>query len=192
MIDDRYGQKSEAIDLALLDLQIETARLVLRRPAEADLEDIVAEINDFAVVQMLARVPFPYTRSDAEDFLIWSRTSRKDINLVIARSGRVIGCIGLNDVETKCEFGYWLGRSHWGKGLASEAARAFLGTCFAKLGIDKIRAGAFGDNPASLRVQQKLGFEPTGVSRRLSLARGCNVEHIDTVLTRARFRKATQ
>jgi len=176
----------------VLNAKIDTARLVLRPPTTDDLDDIVAEVNDFAVVRMLARVPFPYGRADAEDFLAWSRTSRNDLNLVIDRQGRTIGCIGLNEIRSVCEFGYWLGRRHWRRGLASEAGRAFLGFCFAELDIDTIRAGAFTDNPASLRLQQKLGFEATGASYRRSLARGAQVEHIDTVLTRARFEEATR
>lgn len=173
------------------DPLIETERLVLRPPTETDLDNIVAEINDFAVVRMLARVPFPYARADAEDFLAWSRTSSNDINLVLARDGRVIGCAGINDLRTACEFGYWLGRSHWQQGLATEASRAILAFCFGELDMQTIRAGAFIDNPASLRVQEKLGFARTGVSWRRSLARGCEVEHIDTALTRARFEETS-
>jgi RimJ/RimL family protein N-acetyltransferase len=164
---------------------------VLRPPTEADLDDIVAEINDFAVVRMLARVPFPYSRANAEDFLAWSRMSRNDINLVVAREGKAIGCAGVNDIGATCEFGYWLGKSHWRQGLATEASRPFLAFCFGELGMEAIRAGAFADNPSSLRVQEKLGFTRTGLSQRLSLARDCEVDHIDTVLTRAGFEEAT-
>jgi RimJ/RimL family protein N-acetyltransferase len=173
------------------DPRIETERLVLRPPTETDLDDIVAEINDFAIVRMLARVPFPYARGDAEDFLAWSRASRNDVNLILAKDGRAIGCAGVNDLSATCEFGYWLGKSHWRQGFATEASRVLLAFCFAEVGLDTIRAGAFIDNPASLRVQEKLGFARTGVSRRRSLARDCEVEHIDTVLTRARFEEAT-
>lgn len=170
-----------------LDPRIETDRLVLRPPERADLDDIVTEINDFAVVRMLARVPFPYGLSDAERYLDWSQHSRKDLNLIVTRSGRAIGCMALTDIRGECEFGYWLGRSHWRQGYASEAGKAFLAYCFADPAIKSIRAGAYLDNPASLQVQKKLGFEQTGLSRRQSLARGQLVEHIDTVVTRARF-----
>lgn len=172
--------------------RIETKRLVLRPPEEADLDTIVAEINDFAVVRMLARVPFPYGRTDAEDFLAWSRGSREDVNLVIAEAGRVIGCMALCAIDSIGEFGYWLGRAHWRQGFASEASRAFLAYCFDEFAIDEIRAGAFHDNPASLHVQEKLGFERTGTSLRQSFARRESVEQIDTILTRARFLEATQ
>lgn len=171
--------------------RIETARTLLRPPTEADLDDIVAEINDFDIVRMLARVPFPYSRADAEDFLAWSQSSRNDVNLVVVKDGKVIGCAGVNDIRSTCEFGYWLGKLHWRQGLATEAGRAFLAFCFGELGIDTIGAGAFADNPSSLRVQEKLGFIRTGVGLRHSLARGRQVEHIDTMLTRARFEEAT-
>ena len=172
--------------------RIKTARLLLRPPTEADLDDIVTEINDFAVVKMLARVPFPYARADAEDFLFWSRTSRDDLNLVIAKDSKAIGCIGLNSITSSCEFGYWLGQQHWRQGFAAEAGRAFLGFCFRELGVDPIRAGAFIDNPASLRVQEKLGFERAGTGLRLSPGRDAEIQHIDTILTRGRFEEATQ
>ena len=175
-----------------LDPRIETERLLLRPPEEADLDSIVAEINDFAVTRMLAQVPFPYARPDAERFLAWSRRSRDDLNLIISRGGKAIGCMALIDINAMCEFGYWLGRAHWRRGFASEAGRAFLAFCFANHGIDTIRAGAYVDNPASLRVQEKLGFQRTGMSRRRSVARGHLVAHIDTVLTRAGFARASQ
>lgn len=50
-------------------MRIETARLLLRPVAEQDLDAIVAGINDFEVSKMLARVPYPYARRDAESFL---------------------------------------------------------------------------------------------------------------------------
>ena len=174
------------------DAHIETDRLLLRPPEETDLDSIVAEINDFAVVRMLAQVPFPYGRTNAERFLAWSRRSRDDLNLVVSRDGEAVGCMALIDVNGLCEFGYWLGRAHWRQGLASEAGRAFLAFCFATTGIDTIHAGAYVDNPASLHVQEKLGFRRTGRSRRQSLARGHLVEHIDTALSRAGFAEAIQ
>jgi RimJ/RimL family protein N-acetyltransferase len=175
-----------------LETSIETERLVLRSLEESDLDDIVAEVNDFAVSRMLARVPFPYSRTDAEGFLAANRRSSRDFNLVLTKDGKAIGCIGLTDVESTCEFGYWLGQAHWRQGLASEAARAFLAFSFDGLGVETITSGVFADNPASLRVQEKLGFEKTGSSFRQSLARGHAVAHIDTALTRNRFAEATR
>jgi RimJ/RimL family protein N-acetyltransferase len=167
---------------------IETARLVIRPPGEGDRGAIVAEVNDFAVAGMLAKVPYPYRLADADAFLrSIKRDDRRSLALSITSDRRVIGGIGLSEIGTGTEFGYWLGRSHWGRGYATEAGRAFLAHVFAAYDIGTVRSGVFIDNPASLRVQEKLGFEQTGRREVFCVARGHAVEHIDTALTRDRF-----
>jgi RimJ/RimL family protein N-acetyltransferase len=172
----------------LPDPVIATGRLVIRPTGEADRHDIVAEVNDFAVARMLAKVPYPYRLADADAFL---RSIKQDdgrsFALSITHDGRVIGGIGLSEIGSTCEFGYWLGRAHWGKGYATEAGRAFLARAFAAYGIGIVYSGVFVDNPASLRVQDKLGFRWTGRREVFCVARGHAVEHIDTALTRERF-----
>jgi len=171
---------------------IYTERLVLRPLAASDFGDLVAEVNDFAVTRMLAKVPYPYGRREAEAFLAHVARTRNELALMIARGGKVIGGIGASSLDGRAEFGYWLGRAHWGKGYATEAARAFLSFVFDFLGLPELHSGVFIDNPASLRVQEKLGFRQVG--RRLvpCLARGESVEHIDTLLTRAEFERVRQ
>jgi RimJ/RimL family protein N-acetyltransferase len=100
--------------------------------------------------------------------------------------------VGLQDIGRRNEFGYWIARPYWGQGLATEAGRAFIRYCFQALALETIRAGAFADNPASLRVQRKLGFETCGAGMRHSLARGGAAAHIDTVLDRRRFEDTTR
>ena len=176
-----------------LEPRLETERLVLRPLGEDDLDELVAELNDLAVARNLARVPFPYTDADAADFLVASRqraAEGEDLSLALEHAGKVIGCIGLARLKQDREFGYWLGRAHWGRGLATEAAGAFLAHAFDKLGVETVRSGVFVGNDASLRVQDKLGFARTGTRRVYCLARGVPVDHIDTVLTRAGFQEA--
>ena len=103
----------------------------------------------------------------------------------------MIGGIGLTGLDAEREFGYWLGSAHWGQGLATEAANAFLAYCFERLGAETIRSGVFVGNDASLRVQEKLGFVRTGRRTVHCLARAADMEHIDTILTRERFAVAT-
>jgi RimJ/RimL family protein N-acetyltransferase len=172
------------------DLRIETPRLVLRPLGEGDLDALVGEIGDARVVRMLARVPFPYRAGDARAFLAASRDdmgSGTGIHLSIISRQRLVGGISIATMPRVSEFGYWLGHAHWGRGFATEAGRALLSYGFAVLGLRLVRSGAFTDNPASMRVQRKLGFLPTGRSKRLSLARRAVVAHIDTVVTRQRF-----
>jgi RimJ/RimL family protein N-acetyltransferase len=172
------------------ELVIESERLVLRPLTADDLDDLVAEVSDLAVSRMLARVPYPYTRRDGEIFLAAGRRQGSaDIALSVTEGGRVIGGIGLTVLRGQHEFGYWLGSRHWGKGYATEAGRAFLAHVFDTLPLEQVRSGIFFDNPASLRVQVKLGFREIGRRQVECLARGRKVEHIDTVLTRAVFRR---
>ena len=174
----------------LREPRVESARLVLRPLVEGDLDDLIAEVNDLAVARMLAKVPYPYTRRDGEAFLAASRRyGGIDFALAVTYENRVVGGIGLSAVRSQGEFGYWLGRRHWGKGFATEAGHAFLAHVFDAFDLKLIRSGVFADNPASLRVQEKLGFAESGRRRVDCLARGCKVDHIDTTLTRASFRK---
>ncbi len=172
---------------------IRTARLVLRAPAAGDIDAIVAGIGDFDVARMLARVPHPYARADAERFLAFAATEHAagtSLHLMIDKDGAVIGGLGLDGrPPLSLEFGYWLRRSHWGLGLATEAARAFLAHAFDSLGCERIPSGVFAGNPASLRVQDKLGFTVTGEGTAFCQARGETLRRTETLLTRARFRE---
>jgi RimJ/RimL family protein N-acetyltransferase len=173
-----------------LDPTIVTARLVLRLPRMDDVDDLVAGIGDPAVARMLARIPQPYRRADGEGFVAFARQrvrEGRNLHLLIVHDGRPVGGIGIADMPLRCEFGYWLARRYWGRGFATEAGTAVLAYGFEALGLKLIRSGVYTENRSSLRVQQKLGFAAVGRSQRSSLARGCAVPHIDTVLTRGRF-----
>ena len=76
------------------------------------------------------------------------------IQKAILLDGVVVGDIGSFDRLGEREVGYWLGRDHWGKGIATEALRAFLD-------VDTHRpltARVANHNAASLRVLEKVGF----------------------------------
>jgi len=170
------------------EFRIETARLLLRPVAEQDLDAIVAGINDFEVSKMLARVPYPYARRDADSFLAAMREDvGRNIALTIIDGGGVVGGLGLTGLRSDREFGYWLARPAWGRGYATEAGRAFLAHLFRVERLDIVRSGVFHDNPASLKVQGKLGFERIGTHMVHCLARQRQIEHIDTILTRDRY-----
>jgi len=83
------------------------------------------------------------------------------------------------------ELGYFFARKHWGKGYATEIARAVIARAFAVMGWDQITAGVFDGNPGSVRVLEKLGFKETGRSKLFSKAQGKQLHGPDFVLTRA-------
>lgn len=63
---------------------------------------------------------------------------------------------GLADDEV--EVGWWLARSHWGRGLATEAARAAIHDLFHRVGLPRVVSMAARENAASLRIMAKLGY----------------------------------
>ncbi len=64
------------------------------------------------------------------------------------------------------EVGWTLKRTAWGRGVATESARAAIAYAFDRMGIDAIYAVVFPGNSASVAVTRRLGMEPKGrVSR---------------------------
>jgi [ribosomal protein S5]-alanine N-acetyltransferase len=82
----------------------------------------------------------------------------------------LIGIIGLHPHKEpqhrKAELGYWLGIPYWNGGYITEAARCMLELGFRSLGLNRIYASHFIDNPASGRVMQKLGMTYEGTLRQ--------------------------
>jgi RimJ/RimL family protein N-acetyltransferase len=56
-------------------------------------------------------------------------------------------------------FGVYLAKAHWGRGLATEAGRAFVKYGFESLDLDRIVTMIQVGNDASVNVVKKLGFE---------------------------------
>jgi RimJ/RimL family protein N-acetyltransferase len=156
---------------------VRTERLLLRPGWRQDAPALFEAIGDERIVRNLATAPWPYRPSDAE---AWLATERKvsEPSLLILRCTKgapeLIGAIGFGRRPTgEMEFGYWIARRHWGRGYATEAGRAVLATARHGLRLRRLDAGHFLDNPASGRVLEKLGFEPTGViAPRYSAGRG--------------------
>lgn len=153
---------------------IRSERLFLRPSWPEDWAELHAAIADEGVVRNLANAPWPYKASDAKAFAGREQAHRLPhflITLPGASGAPAIGCVGLSANGDEAELGYWIARSHWGQGYASEAARAVLRLADA-LGHRRVVASHFVDNPASGRVLEKAGFRRTGqVAPRFSAGR---------------------
>jgi RimJ/RimL family protein N-acetyltransferase len=168
---------------------LETPRLILRLPQKSDAERIANQLDNLAVSGNLARVPHPYRLADARAWLATRRPglAPTDTTFAIDLPGEgLIGHVGFHrDIRGDTVIGYWLGEPYWGKGFMTEATARSLDWFFENTREPLVRSGVFYFNIASLKVQEKLGFTETGRSRLHCLARGEDVEHIDTQLTRA-------
>ncbi len=169
-----------------------TKRLTLKAPTLADVPEIVRHIGNWNVARMLARVPHPYAPADCEPWIARSmerNTAGLDMVYAIHCQG-LIGVVSVEDFDIVPVFGYWLAESAWGKGYATEAGAAVLAQAFDGSDVSEIKSSVFQDNDASLRVQNKLGFEETHAGTTWSLARNTNVESVKTTLTRVAFDNA--
>jgi RimJ/RimL family protein N-acetyltransferase len=157
---------------------IPTPRLQLRPLTPADAPRIAQYASDFDVAKMTTRMPHPYALDDARNFVERVHdplAANEAVFGVESAEDGLIGAVGFHaggDLNAP-EFGYWIGKPWWGKGYATEAARAALAWAKTGWGRKVVFAGHFADNPASAAVLIKSGFLYTGDVKPLhSAARG--------------------
>jgi RimJ/RimL family protein N-acetyltransferase len=144
---------------------LETERLTLRRPRLEDAGALATLANDRRIAENTLRLPHPYALADAQAFITTANAGDDEtVFLITARAGVVLGACGIATLDGETpEIGYWLGVPFWGKGYATEAARALIDHAFGDLGYEVLQGGARVSNPASRRVLVKCGFQWTGV-----------------------------
>jgi len=154
-----------------------TERLVLRTPHIQDVDAIADLANNRHISAMLTKMPFPYNRKHAMEFI--ERAIAGDMGycvyaITLGTSGEVIGCCGIQDnPETGgLELGCWIGEAYWNNGYATEAILALIDTAFRVSDIDVLYIGCHQLNVRMLRVIQKSGFRYLKTVKRVSLAVG--------------------
>jgi ribosomal-protein-alanine N-acetyltransferase len=149
---------------------INTDRLLLREFVEDDWPAVLAYQSDPRYLRY-----YPWTRRTATDirefvqgFIEQQRQEpRYKYQLVIAlrADGRLIGNCGIRQdtpESWEADLGYELAPAHWGRGYATEAARALLRFGFEELRLHRVRAYCLAENVASARVLQKIGMRCEG------------------------------
>lgn len=172
--------------------RIETERLLLRPPEKSDLQTIVALLDDFQVSRMLARVPNPYRMDHARGWFVRVNRGAGERVFAICLNGQAVGMIGFHVRAGRPTLGYWLGRAYWGRGLMSEAVSAAIAWFFDHHDAQFVYSGAFEDNPASLHIQRKVGFEVTGIRPLDCAATGVARPETRTRLSREAFAGSLQ
>lgn len=145
-----------------------TARLRLRPYREEDIAELLPIIGTREVAATTLRIAHPYTEQDARDFLALEREPGKIwLAITLRNDGKQIGGIGLrvDDQHQHAELGYWLGLPYWGQGYAAEAGRELLRYGFEDLGLHRVFASHFKQNPSSGRILVKLGMRHEGCQR---------------------------
>ena len=148
-------------------MPIETARLILRTPTPADVDDFMEFRNTEFVLRYNAMNPTTRERvlaqfSQAED--------SETLLMELKETGKVIGSLGVEEYGLEQalteftdykgrEIGYVLSKDYWGRGLMPEAVSAVTDYLFRVLDLDFLTCGYYDFNSQSKRVQEKCGFK---------------------------------
>lgn len=155
---------------------LETERLLLRHMETEDADAMYAVIGDPIAMQYYPR---PFARDDAA---LWIEHNRRRYEqdgyglwaVVLKGNGEVIGDCGLTrqmveDVP-ELEVGYHFQRKHWGRGYATEAARACMKMALEQLGAGKVISLIRPENMPSCRVAERNGMKVEREIMRAGLA----------------------
>lgn len=154
-------------------MKLETERLLLRKLEENDYERLFLLDSDPEVMKYIG-VPVLKDVNQSKDVIRMIQKQyedngigrfaviEKESNLLIGWSGLKFLTKEINGYNNIYELGYRFLPEYWGKGYATESAKASLDYGFNDLNIDVIYAMAHSENDGSNHILQKLGFERTG------------------------------
>ncbi len=154
-------------------IELRTKRLLLREIEAQDFEAVHAYGSDPEVCRYTTFGP--NTEEETRNFTKRCRTEREEdprrvysLAIVLRERGELIGGCGFRITapeHRKAAIGYVVGRPWWGRGCATEAARALLRLGFETLMLHRISAICDVRNPASARVMEKIGMQREGIIR---------------------------
>jgi RimJ/RimL family protein N-acetyltransferase len=149
--------------------------LTLREMRDEDLPLLFEQWADPVAAHMAAFTAPDHMDRDAFERR-WSRLRADEtlLNRVIVVDDEVAGTIGSWGDSGEREITYWIGRSHWGKGIATGALNAFLAVERSR----PLHARVAYDNVASRRVLEKCGFRVVATERGHAEARSAEIEEL--------------
>jgi RimJ/RimL family protein N-acetyltransferase len=152
--------------------RLETPRLILTPLCTADLEWLVTMRGDPDVMRYIGgegAVSREKTVERVDRYLrCWADHGLGMFGIRFHGAQEAVGWAGLQPLEQtgEIEVGYAFARAAWGRGLATEAARAALEWGFGERALDRIVAVASPENSASRHVMDKLGMTYEGLRFR--------------------------
>lgn len=158
---------------------LSSERLRLRWLDHDDVDALYEVFSDGPALRYWSHGPFS-SRDDASIYLeaIHRGFDRGDLfqwGVALAGNNQVIGTCTLwhvDPVQARAEFGFIIGRPHWGKRYGREAASAVLAHAFDSLGMRRLEADVDPRNLHSLETLESLGFKREGYLRQRWLVNG--------------------
>lgn len=152
---------------------IEGVRLRLKRAAPGDAGTLFALVDD---AELMRYMDWPRASSVGETRTHlegaerrWAAGTEHQYLIVEKAGGTAIGSISFRPHAHAVDFGYLIGRAHWGRGFGSEAAALLVGWLQRQDGLVRIWATCDADNTRSAAVLVKAGLQFEGRLRRATV-----------------------
>lgn len=157
------------------DVIARTDRLILRRWAPGDLDSWLTHLNTEEVTDHLGGIRPVEAATERFNAMCveWDERGHSFLAVESLASGEFLGACGPSlinapaappELQGAVQIGWIFRIEAWGKGYATEAARAAIALAFERCGIEQVYAQTTDRNPASRTIMEKLGM-----GRRLDL-----------------------
>jgi ribosomal-protein-alanine N-acetyltransferase len=155
-------------------MQISLDACVIRSLREEDAASLAQYANNRRIwLNLRDKFPHPYSLDDAQQFIARSNDQPRETVFALEIDSQAAGTIGVllrEDVERGTgELGYWLGEPFWGRGVMTEAVRAFTAFALREFELQRLEAWVYEWNPGSARVLEKAGYTLEGTIRRSAI-----------------------
>lgn len=177
-----------------MDIKLESRRLIIEPFTWNDAYRITELANNKELASILG-LPHPYEMKIAQEWILAhpqliSEGTEFPLRIILKESHEIIGTITLrvDKANNKGELGYWIGKTFWGNGFATEAVTQMISFGFIELGLNRIWASAISRNEYSKKVLEKVGLQKEGTLKQHRLL-GNTYEDVDVYgLIKAEYR----
>jgi RimJ/RimL family protein N-acetyltransferase len=172
------------VEQPTLTSQSELGAITLRPLREEDIDSIYQACQD-PTISSFTRVPYPYDREMAEEFVRGcdiSYRNHQGIVFAIEVDSNFAGTIGLHGIQLGdhcAEVGYWIEQTHRGRGLCTSALISLLDFSLNIMGFRRIEGMADYNNLASQRVMERSGMVRDALLRnRVTKPNGVQIDMV--------------
>lgn len=141
---------------------LETERLLFRSHEPEDEGDFVKMHTDPEVRRYVGGQAWPLEKA-VRRFRTEYLGEPKEVHglwaTVLKGERKYVGSCGLRLGKDEASLGYYIARPYWGKGIASEASRAFIDVAFHRLHLSRVSATVAKGHAASEHILRKFGFQ---------------------------------
>ncbi len=165
---------------------IEGVRVRLRRATPQDAAALFV-LADHSEVMQFMDWPRMHSSEQTRSHLEavdqrWQAGSEHQWVVQHKTSGTLVGTVACRAKDHSADFGFFLGRAHWGQGLGSEAAGLLLGWLQRQRSLLRIWATCDAENERSAALLRNLGLQQEGLMRRATRRPNIGSAPRDTLL----------